>query len=98
MKSYGPLFATATEREREEVLQRLDPFVARPLDILMEQGHQDPALVYLLEGRVEVLRNGLAIDNVGPGEVVGEMSLFTGRPRSATVRALEACRFLIIDR
>ena len=35
---------------------------------------------------------------MGPGDVFGEMSLFTGAPRSATVRAKGSARVLTIDK
>ena len=38
------------------------------------------------------------VAELGPGEVFGEMTLFQGLPRSATVRALEDTRLLRVDR
>ena len=37
------------------------------------------------------------IDESGPGELIGEMSLFTGRPPVATIRALEHTEGLLLD-
>lgn len=98
MSQWGPLFETAGPRDVEEVLERAPVLQAGPLETIMQQGNEDPALLYILDGRVEILRNGFAIDTSGPGEIVGEMSLFTGRPRVATVRALEDTKFLVLDR
>lgn len=98
MGDLGPLFAKGSTSDIDDVLERAPILTAGPLETIMQQGHEDPALLYLLEGRVEILRNGFPIDTSGPGEIIGEMSLFTGRPRVATVRALEESRFLVIDR
>jgi CRP/FNR family transcriptional regulator, cyclic AMP receptor protein len=57
--------------------------------------------VYVLElGRVEVLKDLggelRLLKELGPGDCFGEMALLDVSPRSATVRALEACRALEI--
>lgn len=67
---------------------------------LLREG-DPPTCGYLIEsGRLEVLleRDGaprtLAI--LGPGELVGEMALVDNAPRTANVRAIEACELLPI--
>lgn len=56
------------------------------------------SVVFLEAGKVEVVRDGVRIDTSGAGEILGEMGLFTGRPRSATVRALSPARLWSLDR
>lgn len=58
-------------------------------------------MAVVLEGRVKVVRltdSGAAtlLAVRGPGELLGELSALDGRPRSATVTALESGRLLII--
>jgi CRP/FNR family transcriptional regulator, cyclic AMP receptor protein len=49
-------------------------------------------------GRVEVLRGDTQVAVLSdPGAVLGEMSVLLGRPHTATVRALEATRIVVID-
>ena len=38
------------------------------------------------------------IAEMNPGQILGEMALFTGKPRSATAEALEPTELLVIDR
>lgn len=38
------------------------------------------------------------IAEMNPGQILGEMALFTGNPRSATAEALEPTELLVIDR
>jgi CRP-like cAMP-binding protein len=57
----------------------------------------------VISGRVEVQKevqpgHSIHVAELGPGEVFGEMTLFQGAPRSATVRALEDSRLLRVDR
>jgi GNAT superfamily N-acetyltransferase len=56
---------------------------------VLEEGRLDHALYILLSGRVEVRRTGIEgpIGVVGVGECLGEISLLTGAPHSATAVA-----------
>ena len=62
---------------------------------LMKQGDQSTAAYLLVKGRVKVERreseaeNALALAELGPGELVGEMGVLSHAPRSATVTAME---------
>ena len=68
--------------------------------ILIREGDQPTSAFLIEDGRLEVYidsPNGdrsLAI--LGPGEIVGEMALVDQAPRSASVRAIEACLLLPI--
>jgi CRP/FNR family transcriptional regulator, cyclic AMP receptor protein len=62
---------------------------------LMRQGDVADSLFVILEGQVRVVREHphlstpITLAALGAGEVVGEMGLLDGEPRSATVTALE---------
>lgn len=64
---------------------------------IIEEGEEGGDLYILLEGRVGISLESInpsmeiAINKVGPGEPIGEMSLLEGGPRSATVVSLERC-------
>jgi CRP/FNR family cyclic AMP-dependent transcriptional regulator len=47
-------------------------------------------------GRARVVRDGATIAELGPGEFFGELSLLDGRPRIATVTAVEPTTCLAI--
>jgi signal transduction histidine kinase len=59
--------------------------------VLMAEGSPPDAMYIVLDGDLEVTREtaaGPVLLNVcGPGEVIGELGIAHGRPRSATVRA-----------
>jgi CRP-like cAMP-binding protein len=61
----------------------------------MRQGEASETMHVIVSGRVRVERAPLQANallhlaDLGPGEVVGEMGVITGEPRSATVAALE---------
>src|SRR5258706_9945254 len=57
--------------------------------VVIEEG-DFPRRIYLSEsGEAEVEVAGLPIGRIRPGTTIGEMSLFTGLPASATVRAVD---------
>ena len=69
----------------------------------MREGATGRSLYQVISGRVEVQKevqpgHSIHVAELGPGEVFGEMTLFQGAPRSATVRALEDSRLLRVDR
>ncbi len=60
-------------------------------EALIEEGGQDATLFVILQGHVEIRRSGAGgrVGTVGPGECLGEMSLLTGHPHSASGAALQ---------
>ena len=68
--------------------------------ILRENDPGDSAYI-ILSGLVEVSKiiegQRVVLDRLGPGSIFGEMSLIDGRPRSATVTAIESTRLSIIN-
>jgi NTE family protein len=69
---------------------------------LLQEG-DNPAELYVIQaGTAEVLvvdRYGLShqVDHARPGDVLGEMSLLTGQPVSATVRAITGVEALVLS-
>ena len=59
-----------------------------PGEILITEGDPGGSLYVLETGKLTVERDGVAIATIAePGALVGEMSVLTGTPNSATVRA-----------
>jgi uncharacterized membrane protein len=71
--------------------------------VIFEAGEPGGAMHVVLSGRAEVFlldedRRRVVLNELGPGEIFGELSLFDGDPRSASVRAVEPTRTFLIDR
>jgi CRP-like cAMP-binding protein len=74
-----------------------------PGEAIVREGEPGDCLYQLVAGRVEVLKavgpgRQVAVRTLEPGELFGEMTLLLDAPRSATVRALEECQLLQLDR
>ena len=88
-----PILAMLTREELDELARAARPLTLGPLERLVVQGQPGTSLFAVVAGAVEVvLRQDdgreWSVETMGPGAVVGEISLLTGAPRSATVRAL----------
>jgi CRP-like cAMP-binding protein len=59
---------------------------------LVEQGDTGNNLFLLLDGILSVEVNGEALTEIGPGAILGERALLEGGKRTATLRAVTACR------
>jgi NTE family protein/lysophospholipid hydrolase len=66
---------------------------------LFRQGDDADSLFFVSEGRLAIsVDNGLVLDSVGPGGVIGEMAIILGGQRSATAQAVEDTRLFALDR
>jgi hypothetical protein len=77
-----------------ELLERIAAsMVAEQIDVgavLMTQGAPADDLFVVRSGALGVLIDGVTVNTVSPGEVVGELGVLNRRPRSATVVATES--------
>jgi CRP-like cAMP-binding protein len=88
-----PIFASLTSDERLELVRTARQVRLGPLERLVVQGQVGTSLFVVAEGAVEVLLRredgrDWPLDTRVRGSVIGEMSLLTGAPRAATVRAV----------
>jgi CRP/FNR family cyclic AMP-dependent transcriptional regulator len=70
---------------------------------LFHKGDVGGQVYVVASGKLKVLTTSVEGDDVvfsilGPGEVFGEVALLGATPRTATVRAIESCRLIAIDR
>jgi CRP-like cAMP-binding protein len=91
-----PLFAGCSRRELEAVSRVADELRFPAGRVLMQQGSTGRELIVLVEGEVNVERNGAAIAVRRGGDFIGELALVTGRPRTATVTAATDLQTLVL--
>jgi len=67
-------------------------------ETIIEQGRRSGVLYILAEGSVEVLKGDFQISIIDSvGSIFGEVSVLLDLPHTATVKAMEPCRFFIAD-
>src|SRR5438093_11202698 len=106
-----PAFLRASdlfEKQPEEVLKavlvqgQLQEY--GPGEVVFRQGDEGDRLYIVKSGALEVLASPtdaaepIPVAYLGPGEVLGELALLTGSPRSASVRAPEYAELFTVDK
>jgi len=66
-------------------------------EALFREGDQGDVMFAVVEGEIEVSRNGSVIEVVGPGGILGELSLIDPAPRSAGAHARTPARVVRVD-
>ncbi|MDQ2728945.1 MAG: cyclic nucleotide-binding domain-containing protein [Actinomycetota bacterium] len=89
-----PLFRDCSHRELAAVA---DVLVEEEVDagsVLTREGQDGGTAYIIVEGNADVVREGHTLASLGPGEIVGELSLLDQQPRIATVIAVTPLKLL----
>jgi CRP/FNR family transcriptional regulator, cyclic AMP receptor protein len=92
-----PLFSSCSTKELERIAKAADEISVPEGHLLCDQGQTGREAFIILSGSALVKRNGKKITIVGPGAMVGELSLLDHGPRTATVTTNSASTLLVID-
>jgi CRP-like cAMP-binding protein len=65
--------------------------------VLFNAGDEGNVMYAVVEGTIDLEREGRVLDKIGPGGIVGEMALVDDVPRSATARASSDARVVSVD-
>jgi CRP/FNR family transcriptional regulator, cyclic AMP receptor protein len=93
-----PLFADCSKRELGRLLSRSHTESVDAGHTLFVEGAPSSNLYVILTGSAVVKKNGRRIARLKPGDVVGELSVILGGPRTATVQAETPIEWLVLDR
>jgi CRP/FNR family cyclic AMP-dependent transcriptional regulator len=96
------LFQAVEDRDLAHLAARASRRRLEPGKLVFKEGSTADSLYVVLSGKVKIFINDAAgtevvLDTKGRGEYFGEMML-DHRPRSASIMALEACEFAVIQR
>lgn len=92
-----PLFAGLSKKELEKLARASDEVKMTAGSLVVDQGQTGREAFVLLDGTVTVKRNGRKVTTLGPGDVLGEMSLLDHGPRTATVVCDTDCTMLVLE-
>jgi CRP-like cAMP-binding protein len=91
-----PLFSGCSKKELRTIATLADEIDLRGGKVLMRQGAPGREFFVLLEGTVEVVRDGKKVTTLGEGDFFGELALISNIPRTATVTATSPIRALVV--
>lgn len=90
-------FASSSPAALRLVAAALEPVALPAGALLFEQGQPGDALFVIAAGRLRIHVGALVYNELGRGEVVGEMAALDSEVRSASVTALEDSHLLRLD-
>lgn len=90
------LFARCTARELASIATLADEVNLKEGKKLTSEGERGREFFVLIEGTADVARKGKKLNDLGPGDFLGEIALLTHSPRTATVTATSPIRALVI--
>jgi CRP-like cAMP-binding protein len=97
-----PLFSRLSDDDIHRLGEGLTEVTLTAGTALFDEGDIGDMAYVIAEGELEILKesggNQVRIAVSGPGDVVGEMSLLTAEPRSATARAKSDTRLVAIPK
>jgi len=99
----APLFADLLPEELSDLTHQATLRTYRKNTLLMQKGDQASALYVLLSGHVKVFSadddgKEIVLNELGAGELIGELALIADSTRSASVITAETCRCLMLPK
>lgn len=98
-----PLFADLNKKDLGRVAKIMVPRSAAAGEVIIKENDQAAGFFIITSGKVEVIRGdgtsqAEVLNSLGPGDFFGEMALFEGFPRVATVKAVEDTELMAMTR
>ena len=91
------LFAGLTPDELARIAKLTEELEVGAGSVLTHEGRFEGFFYLVVAGTVEISRGGQAVDTVGAGGFVGEISLLDAGPRTATATTLTPCELLRLN-
>ena len=81
-----------------DVTSKLQKLHLEAGDEIIRQGEQGETAYIIQSGRVEIIKSGKKVGELGSGDFFGEIALVSDSKRTATVRCLTACELTVLSR
>ena len=92
-----PLFADLSKKELRFLAQMTSETTVKQGSTVVKQGESGQEAMIVEDGTADVIRDGEKVDDLGPGDFFGEMSLINQMPRNADVVATSDMDLLVMD-
>lgn len=92
-----PLFRSFSTKDLEKIAKAGDEVSMPAGTLIIDQGQMGREAFVVLDGSVTVKRNGKKVATLGPGSIVGELSLLDHGPRTATATCETDCTLLVLS-
>src|SRR5436190_21593235 len=91
-----PLFSRCNKKQLAAIATLADLIDMPAGKLLVREGTLGRDFMVIVEGAVDVSRQGHKINALGPGDFIGEMALISGAPRNATVTTTRNSSLLVV--
>jgi CRP-like cAMP-binding protein len=91
-----PLFEGLSRSELTELARATDDLALGAGAVLCKEGAPGREFLVIVEGSVEVTKNGKQVAERGPGDFIGEIALIATPRRTATVTATTPLRCFVL--
>ncbi|HEX2110821.1 MAG TPA: cyclic nucleotide-binding domain-containing protein [Gaiellaceae bacterium] len=94
----APLFADLSKDELQQLARVTEDLEVGEGKVLCREGEPAQEFFVIIEGDVEVTRQGRRLSTLSDGDFFGEIALLEDIPRTATVTATKPLRFFVLTR
>jgi CRP-like cAMP-binding protein len=92
-----PLFESFSTKDLEKIAKAGDEVSMPAGSLIVDQGQMGREAFVVLDGSVSVKRNSKKVATLGPGAILGELSLLDHGPRTATATCETDCTLLVLS-
>lgn len=93
-----PLFAGCTPEELDEIDRLADQVRVAAGRTVMTQGDLGQEFALIVEGEAAIVKDGITVATIGPGDYFGEVALLDSINRTASVVAVTDLVLEVLDR
>jgi len=65
--------------------------------VIFDEETPGDVMYVILDGEIDIFANGVLVETLGPGDLLGEMALIDSKPRSASALTRSTCRIAPVD-
>jgi CRP-like cAMP-binding protein len=92
-----PLFEHCSKRELAGLAALVDELELAEGKTVAREGQRGKEFIVLIDGIADVETGGEVVNQLGPGDFFGEISLVTGGPRTATVTTRSRSKLFVFN-